>query len=150
MGYTTKFKGTLKFKNPITVDQLKVLSPLLGEEWPGGYVQFELTKAMDGIKWDGSEKFYDAPATVDWLTEQMREQWPDFAFTGELQAQGEDIDDRWRLVVGEDGKARKVTLPPPGKKIECPHCRRKFYLTDDGAESTPSAPASPCGRGGAE
>jgi hypothetical protein len=130
MGYTTKFTGVLKFKNPLTIEQLKVLSPLLGEEWPGGYVQFELTKDLDGIQWDGSEKFYKAPETVDWLTAQMRKQWPDFAFTGELQ--GEEFDDRWRLVINSTGYAAKVELPPPGQKVTCPHCRRKFYVTAEG------------------
>jgi hypothetical protein len=90
MGYTTRFTGALKFKSEITIPQLKELQKWFGEECPGAsYVQFELTKEMDGIQWDGGEKFYQVPECVNFLTKHMREQWPDFAFTGELQAAGD-------------------------------------------------------------
>lgn len=133
MGYTTEFSGELKFKNEITIPQLKELQKWFGKECPSAsYVQFELTEEMDGIKWDGGEKFYQVPECVNWLTEHMREQWPDFAFTGELKARGEEFDDRWRLVIDETGFASKQPVSIDGKKVKCPHCREEFYIDKSG------------------
>ncbi len=132
MGYTTQFKGELKFKTDLTVPQLKELSKWMGEDCPGAsYIKFEITKEMDGIKWDGSEKFYQAVEAVNWLTDHMREQWPDFAFTGELLAQGEEFEDRWRLSVDESGWASKVKMAIDETLVKCPHCRKQFYIDNN-------------------
>jgi hypothetical protein len=136
MGYTTKFKGILKFAKEPTVQQIAELSKYLGgniddfpspiERGKAGYIQFKLTEDFDGIQWDGSEKFYGAVDCVNWLTNTMRRRWPDFAFVGELQAQGEEAEDRWRLVVNESGTAKGVADPVKGKQVQCPKCRHKF------------------------
>lgn len=127
MGYTTKFKGVLKFQNEVTVEELKHIQTLLGENIPdGSYCQFELTKNMEGIQWDGSEKFYDADQAAQWVIDEMRERFPGFGLLGDLMAQGEDMDDRWILRCTGD-KAEKIDNPPPREKIRCPHCRHDFY-----------------------
>jgi hypothetical protein len=61
----------------------------------------------------------------------MKKKYPDFGLTGFMGAQGEDIDDRWSLVI-EKGKAVRVETPPKGKKVECPHCGESFYIEDCG------------------
>jgi len=140
MGYTTQFSGVLKFANDITVAQLKELKKFLGEdmrdhpEWGDmgdcHYLQFEVSPEMDGLQWDGSEKFYGAVDAVNIITRNMKKQFPDFAFSGELLAQGENIADRWRLVV-ENGVARKEDNPIKGKVVNCPHCGEDFIIGQD-------------------
>lgn len=141
MGYTTTFKGTLKFNPDLTAKELGHLKKYLGEdirdhlEWLEGgfeekdlyYVQFEINDDFSGIEWDGSEKFYGSVDCVNLLTKEMRKVRPDFEFTGELQAQGEEADDRWILRM-KDGIAKGVKLVSSGDKVECPHCGETFSL----------------------
>lgn len=140
MGYTTQFKGVLKFKAEPTREQLAELKQYLGGDLRGldpscnavredfaVYIQFELASDFSGIQWDGSEKFSGPVAVVNWLTVKMREVWPEFAFTGQLAAQGEDVDDRWILKM-VNGVATKVETPPTGRRVECPHCEQHFYI----------------------
>lgn len=142
MGYTTEFEGELKFTPELTTGQLKHLSDMLGEdvrehpEWHEGfpaakdlyYIQFELTKDFDGIKWDGSEKFYGAESCVNLLTYQMRKIVPEFRFTGTLKAQGEEFRDLWMLAISESGRAYKQEIKIEGDIIECPDCGHEFQL----------------------
>lgn len=143
MGYSTRFQGMLKFTHELTMQQLKRLSAVLGEdpddhpEWADyadcgevSYIQWKVTKDLAGIQWDGHEKFYHAVNSVNLLLAYMREDHPDFGLTGELLAQGEEIRDRWILAIDlVTGKAikRKVDL---GSAYECPHCREEFLLSD--------------------
>lgn len=139
MGYTTKFEGALKIVGDPTLSMIKELKKFLGEdtrdheEWGDAgdcyYIQYELTEEMDGIKWDGSEKFYGAVDAVNIITRNMRKTFPDFAFSGELLAQGEDLPDRWRLVM-KDGVATHVDHPHAGKIVQCPDCGHEFELDD--------------------
>ena len=136
MGYTTQFKGILKFPDDMNLDMIRKIKPLLGidsrehsnakhEEWT--YMQFEITEDMTGIKWDGNEKFYAADAAVNWLTCVMRKVFPEFKFSGKLDAQGEEIGDVWVLKIDEDGHAERLDTPPAGEPIECPNCGETFY-----------------------
>ena len=136
MGYTTEFQGQLSFTKELTVPEIRKLNTILGQDLrdipkysKSGlyYVQFELTKNLDGLKWDGTEKFYEAEKVLQTVIDYMREDSPDFGLSGYLSAQGEDIEDCWRLEI-KDGKAVKVMTPPNGKKITCPHCDESFYI----------------------
>jgi hypothetical protein len=137
MGYTTKFKGVLKFANPLTIEQLKALNEVLGEdsdvlksfqlpEEDYSYLQYEVTKDMSGLQWDGGEKFYYAENALNLILRYMRSQWPDFTLTGELLASGEEAGDVWKLVM-DDGVATRVDAIPSGVKVKCPECDHKFY-----------------------
>ena len=136
MGYTTTFRGELKFVVPLTAPELTHINTFLGAdprenaEWNAsreiGYIDLELTKDFSGVKWDGSEKNRGMVEAVNLITEQMKKIKPDFLFCGAMQAQGEDMDDRWSLVI-DNGIAKRVETPPPGEKIKCPHCREFFY-----------------------
>lgn len=63
MGYTTNFKGELKFTKELKASELAKLSSMLGEdcrehpEWdyegPLYYIDLELLEDFSGIKWDG-------------------------------------------------------------------------------------------------
>jgi len=142
MGYSTSFTGVLKFTSEPTTPQLKLLGTILGEdpsdhaEWVHhsvgnvSYIQLEVARDYSGLQWDGTEKFYEAVNAVNLVLAVMREEFPDFGLSGELTAQGEDNDDRWRLVIGDDGRAKKVDVPLTGRKVICPHCRETFRLDD--------------------
>ena len=136
MGYTTEFSGELKFVVPLTAPELAFINAFFGEdprehkEWNAdreiGYIDLELTKDFSGIKWDGAEKNRGMVEAVNLIIEQMKKIKPDFAFYGAMQAQGEDMEDRWNLVI-DNGIAKRVETPLPGEKIKCPHCEECFY-----------------------
>lgn len=127
MGYNTDFEGVLKFKTKPTVEELERLNEIMGEEVPGAsYCQFMITKKFDGIEWDRSEKFYDAEKAAQYVIDYMREKFPAFGLVGDLQAQGESIEDRWILRCTGD-KAEKIDSTPMGERIKCPYCREEFF-----------------------
>jgi hypothetical protein len=141
LGYQTDYKGKLLFTRELMAKELAFLNTMLGEdvrehrEWgdlskydENGlyYLEFKLTKELDGIEWDGAEKFDSAVGSVNFLIDRMKTIAPDFGFKGTINAQGEDVDDRWRLAI-ENGKAIRVDVKPKGKKIKCPNCGESFY-----------------------
>lgn len=114
MGYTTKFSGALKFAAPLTAEQELFIKTILPDdgyedaadhpEWikPDGfnsYIQLAVCQDKSGIQWDGSEKFYDAVDAVNTVILTMKGKFPDFALTGGLLAQGEEVGDVWTLVI---------------------------------------------------
>ena len=139
MGYTTSFDGQLSFTTELKASELSYLGQFMGAdirghpEWInnlteyGSYIQFELAKDFSGIKWDGSEKFYNADGCVNLIIENMQAKYPDFGLEGELLAQGGDAGDRWYLRI-VDGKAVRIEHPFLGQEVECPHCECKFKL----------------------
>jgi hypothetical protein len=157
MGYCTTFKGKLSFKHEATAKQLAELNKYLGADrrdlgygpkigvesdaqrrafyQDGKYGQYwyhidlALTEDYSGLEWSGADKTYDLEHIVNWLTDKMREQWPDFELEGRLQAQGEDMEDRWELVM-EEGRAVKRELIVVGQRITCPHCEEDFILEE--------------------
>lgn len=140
MGYSTNFTGELKFTADATAPQLAALKAMMGEdcrdhpEWkaPGlYYVDLELTDDFTGIKWNGAEKTYGLEDIVNLVLRVMREKWPAFGLVGALCAQGEDVEDRWALTMGEDGLAHKVKVALTGKIVTCPHCEQRFALESE-------------------
>ena len=148
MGYSTEFTGKLTFKNEVTGKELAALSQYLGVDRRdigfesdsvyecgeyGSYwfhIDFELTDDFSGIQWNKVEKFYQAEHIVNWITARMHDLgYEDFYFEGELLAQGERFDDRWRLVMS-DGIASKVEFPKIGQRLTCPYCEEEFILEE--------------------
>lgn len=136
MGYSTQFKGELKFKSELTATQLAKVKSMCGEdcrdhpEWnaPYYYIDLELTDDFSGLRWNGAEKTYDLDKLVNVVTAEMRKEWPDFALTGELHAQGDEMEDRWVLKINEDGIAERKDVVVAGERVTCPHCEQKFIL----------------------
>lgn len=143
MGYSTIFKGELKFTREATAKQLAALNDMFGEdcrehpEWGVtslSYIDLVLTDDFSGVKWDdGTEKTYGLDQIVNVVLREMRKTWPDFGLSGQLLAQGEDIDDRWALVIEDDGWAHKRPLALSGKVVTCPECEHRFLL--EGADA---------------
>lgn len=63
---------------------------------------------------------------INMITTTMNKTYPDFCFNGKLLAQGEDIEDRWELIINDEGLAEKKEVAVTGDKIECPHCGEGF------------------------
>ena len=149
MGYSTDFRGKLKFRNELSASHIAYLLTFLGADrrdigyddpWDyidgkyGKYwyhIDLEFTEDFSGLKWNDCEKTYELENIINFLTYKMDEKFPDFDFEleGQLQAQGEDMEDRWTLFM-KNGKAIKLQRPKKGKKIECPHCEEEFYLEE--------------------
>lgn len=137
MGYSTEFKGELKFTKPLTSTALGHLNAFLdkdrrdigldGDEmYTNGYgtywehIDYVLLDDFSGIQWNGAEKSYDMEHIANFLIDTMKEKFPDFGLTGKMVAQGDDPDDRWELVI-KDGYAVKVKADGSVAEI-CPHC----------------------------
>ncbi len=146
MGYSTDFTGELTFSNDPTASELAYLNKFLGEDRRdlgfaddsvyengkfGGYwyhIDLELLDDFNGIKWNGAEKTYDLESIINWVTHKMHEScYTSFKLEGELLAQGERHEDRYRIVM-KDGVAHKIDFPRIGQKICCPHCKEEFTL----------------------
>ena len=122
MGYNTQFKGVLKFKNELTMDQLRELRKYLDEdcrahpEWEGceglTYIDLKLNKSLTGLMWNGAEKTYDLPEKINFVVESVQEKFPEFGLTGTLFAQGEEAGDVYYIQM-VDGVAKKTEIELP-------------------------------------
>lgn len=110
MGYNTEFKGLLKFKKQPTQDELDTLDSILGEdcrdhpEWDADgltYIDLTIDSNLRGLEWNESEKTYDLCEKINLVVDLMRRQFSDFGLTGQLLAQGEEIDDRYVIAYND-------------------------------------------------
>lgn len=108
MGYTTKFKGELRFKKQLTVQQLAALSNILGEdsrdhpEWNERNfidIDLELTKDYTALQWNGAEKSYNMQGQINLIIRLMQQDDNDFGLEGALLAQGEEIGDVYKIAI---------------------------------------------------
>lgn len=139
MGYSTDFTGSLDFTENLPASVLAEVKKFFSEdcrdhpEWKNSeglyYVDLEFTDDFSGIQWNGAEKTYDMVGVINMILINMRDKYPMFSLEGRMEAQGEDIDDRWSLVM-KGGLAEKVDMPRIGEKICCPRCGQDFYLEE--------------------
>ena len=66
---------------------------------------------------------------MEYLINATTEKYPHLQFNGILQAQGEDYDDRWQLIV-KNNKVSRKDIVLKGQKVTCPHCDEDFILED--------------------
>lgn len=132
MGYKTKFSGELKFTKDLTVKELAKVKTFLGEdcrkhpEWESRdlyWIELEFLNDFTGLKWNNSEgTSYGMVECVNLIINQTRKEFPDFGLSGSFLAQGEDMDDRWWLVI-ENGQAIRRDFEI---EVKCPHCGHQF------------------------
>ena len=139
MGYSTDFTGELKFKEEMTASELSEIKKFLSEdcrehpEWQNDklyYVDLEFLDDFSGLRWNGTEKTYGMVEVINMITSNMinRLQYTGFGFTGELQAQGEEFDDRWMLIINGEGIAERKEVSIIGSRVECPNCNHNFTV----------------------
>jgi hypothetical protein len=142
MGYTTEFRGELKFTSELRKSEIRYLANEVLEqdyrdhpEWKLSdgadldCIDLELTDEWDGFRWSGAEKSRRMVKQVNAVIELMRRIKPDFGLTGELQANGEEMDDRWVLAI-EDGKAVRRDVKIEGSVYRCPHCGGEMMTSE--------------------
>lgn len=137
MGYNTDFTGEFKFNRELVGSEIAKLQSFFGEDcrehqnWVNSaglyHVNLEFIEDYSGIRWDGMEKTDDLTDYINMILDNIN--FPNFELTGRMLAQGEDIDDRYELVV-ENGRIKRRDIIRSGKKMVCPNCEEEFYLED--------------------
>jgi len=107
MGYTTTFKGSIKIEPPLSWQEANKINSFCNgrqderssTKHPGIWCDYTCTTTE--IKWNGSEKSYDM---VQWMEFLIMEFFRPFGrkLDGQMEAQGEDFNDRWLLVVTDN------------------------------------------------
>lgn len=139
MGYTTTFQGKISITPELTApqirfikslhDNLRDIAPADAKLYGLDYQQWELNENLDGLEWDGGEKFYKADKCMEYLVAKTLEKFPELKFNGIITAQGEEFDDRWKLTV-KNNKVTRTEIKLKGQKVTCPHCEEDFILED--------------------
>lgn len=108
MGYNTDLKGEMKFSREITEDEQKYIAAMFQEdefddyitrEKKPHYIQFGFNHDFTGLVWDGSEKFYEIKEAMEFILDNVAGKLPDMKITGGFVCQGEDISDRYTLII---------------------------------------------------
>lgn len=143
MGYSTEFTGEMKFKTELSASQLAKVKSFLDEdirehpEWQGSvvpndawiyYIKLEFLDDFSGLRWSGVEKTNGLHAMLNLITLEMRKEYPDFCLEGSMMAQGEDVEDRWQIIIDDTGMAQKIDIVIMGSRVTCPHCEQEFIL----------------------
>lgn len=112
MGYTTTFSGVFYFNKPLTpqiIEKLRTLEGMDGRDFeddrPQGYCQWNLTRDLKGLTWDGAEKFYDYIEWLEWIIKRILKP-AKIEINGAVEYQGEFVGDCGAIIV----KANQVRL----------------------------------------
>ena len=109
MGYETTYEGTLGFNRRLGKAEKAFLESMSGDlveiGSTGVLLSFELDDDDEGIIWESRDNGSHAIAALNYITDEMRSKFPEFSFTGELKAQGDNWGDHWILRIDKDGKA---------------------------------------------
>jgi hypothetical protein len=123
MGYTTKFKGALSLSRPLSITEAKLLLQFnedpeeIDGDHPGSYFQWVPTESLDGIVWDGNEKFYNYTEWMQWLVLWLGARGVNAS--GELYWSGEEVGDTGVLTVSgasvtaSEGRKRGIASAAP-------------------------------------
>jgi hypothetical protein len=104
MGYTTKFSGSLDLSRKLTLaearDWMEIYDtdrnmPLPGA--PNGRLQWVPTDDLEGLVWDGNEKFYEYIPWLTYLCEFLKARG--ITVSGQMNWAGEDPDDTGVITV---------------------------------------------------
>lgn len=135
MGYNTQFSGTLLFPPEMTIREVLRVQRFLGEdcrehpEWGDTeltWIDLSLTGDASGLEWNGGEKSYNMEEKIELIINNMRKDFPDFYLNGILAAQGEEIDDRYKIIVNANGVFKATLLSETEGMITCPERLHKF------------------------
>jgi hypothetical protein len=129
MGYDTTFIGKIAVEPPLSAAEVAFLKQFSRDEhegrgFPGKYCQWIATEDGTAIEWDGGEKFYDSEEWMAYLvqnflgpgirvtagrtpeTKALEVLTRNHILNGVINAEGEDNDDIWRLVVKDNQVSR--------------------------------------------
>lgn len=109
MGYTTDFDGTIEVVPPLTKEDAQYLYDFseirhqevsIGGDFPGIWCHW-VALGNSGICWNECEKFYSSAEWMKHIIDNILAP-KGYTLNGEIEAQGEDPEDRWRLVVKDN------------------------------------------------
>lgn len=105
MGYTTEFTGVINLSRKLTMAEAKELLEIAddvthakSETGIDAYFQWVPTETLDGIVWDGNEKFYSYVECLGWLCEDWLKN-RDIEANGMFYWQGEETGDTGTISV---------------------------------------------------
>lgn len=109
MGYTTSFSGEFTLDRQLQAEHAeglfdladsdsRELPTLLAEGAPAGYCQWRPTRRLDGIEWDGNEKFYDYVEWLQFIIDRRLKPWG-YALSGSVVYNGEEAGDCGALAI---------------------------------------------------
>jgi hypothetical protein len=106
MGYSTDFEGTIKIEPALTAKDMKKIEkfiedPTFPSDFYTHHCDYEITEECDGIRWNGSEKSYDMDKILPLLIQKFFKPMG-YKLNGVMLAQGESMEDRWRMVVKDN------------------------------------------------
>ncbi len=114
MGYTTEYSGELDIEPPLPAETVAAINefcttrhdPGYTEEQPSIWCDWEVQPDGASIGWNGTEKSY---MMDKWLPILIRDfiEPTGSVVNGAMEAQGEDMGDRWTLVVTDNVVTRK-------------------------------------------
>lgn len=138
MGYQTEFTGHVTVDPPLNGPEMAFLHQFADDDHRGVpgtpahsyYCSWVPTDDGLGIEWSTMEKFYDADEWMAYIIDHFlksdgvesvdKPEFKHFTFNhvvnGRIEAQGEDADDRWTLVV-EDNVVSKVPYPTLAERM---------------------------------
>lgn len=116
MGYTTTFEGFFNLDRQLSPAHADALWELAGvdsrqypqlrrEGAPEGYCQWQPTRRLDGIEWDGNEKFYDYVQWLQFIIDKRLKPWG-YTLSGSVHYAGEGRGDTGMIAI-IDGRAIK-------------------------------------------
>lgn len=107
-----RFKGNLYFKQPLSYKEVKLFDTFKEDFISGDtlkytkedIIDFEFDLSYDNtyMYWDNSENTSDFYNKIKLFIKFMVENSPTFELNGELIGQGEDIDDRFKIIVDKN------------------------------------------------
>lgn len=142
MTYNTTFEGVLRFHVSMTLAEIREVAQYLGMrrsdnavEW--AVIGLKFNKDLTGLEWNGDGSFTSETCkAILWLIHQVRRKFCHFTLVGELIAQGDAPEDRWKVVCDEHSVCR-IECPPPGFVVVCPFCHNKFRAVQPEEGKTP-------------
>ena len=112
MGYNTEFIGSLHFNKPLSLKEKEHFDTFkndMNNKNSSKYTkedicffEFDISNDNSYIYWDNTEKPYDISAKLKLFIKFMLENNSDFELNGELLAQGENIEDRYKIIVNKN------------------------------------------------
>ena len=103
--------GKLYFTTDMTDQMFDKLNEYLGEDcrvhndWDSGkmtWIDLQITEDYKGLEFSYCEKSYDMRNKIQFVINEMRKYCEDFGLKGIMLAQGEDMMDRYNIIVNND------------------------------------------------
>lgn len=105
MGYSTDFAGAFTIAPPLSAEQVEEINAFVEARHDGHpigiWCDWYVSAEGRSIEWNMSEKSYNMDEWIKYLIDQYIEP-AGSVLNGTVEAQGEEADDRWNLIVKDN------------------------------------------------